>query len=118
MTPHNNSNRQTKLGPKRPQPKNKKRQHFGPYTIKEVLELKMLFDSIDEDGSGEIELQEFLTSHSWQASHLSSTASTVFNTIDSDSDGKVGQLTQFLVWSFALWWGGSRVAAPVSKAKI
>lgn len=67
----------------------KKRKHFGPYTIKEVLELKMLFDSMDEDGSGEIDAQEFLSSPAWQSSHLCTTASTVFNTIDADHDGKI-----------------------------
>lgn len=78
---------------------NAKRKHFGQYTIKEVLELKMMFDSMDEDGSGEVDLHEFLSSPTWQRSHLAGTASTVFNTIDNDSDGSIS-LTELLSITF------------------
>ena len=67
----------------------KKPRRFGLYSVKEVLELKLLFDSMDIDGNGYINLQEFLTSPKWQSSHLSATAGSVFNTVDRDGDGNI-----------------------------
>lgn len=68
---------------------NKKPRRFGVYAAKEVLELKLLFDSMDSDGNGHINLQEFLTHPKWQSSHLSVTAGSVFNTVDSNRDGNI-----------------------------
>lgn len=67
----------------------KKPRRFGVYSVKEVLELKLLFDSMDTDGNGSINLQEFLTSPKWQSNHLSATAGSVFNTVDTDGDGNI-----------------------------
>lgn len=68
---------------------NKKPRRFGVYTAKEVLDLKILFDSMDTDGNASINLQEFLTHPKWQSNHLSTTASSVFNTVDHNRDGAI-----------------------------
>jgi hypothetical protein len=39
-----------------------RRVHFGSYTVKEVLELRKMFNAMDEDASGSVDIDDFLRS--------------------------------------------------------
>jgi len=78
---------------------NKKPRRFGVYSAKEILDLKILFDSMDTDGNGRINLREFLTHPKWQSNHLSTTAGSVFNTVDRNRDGNIN-LKELLTVAF------------------
>ena len=63
--------------------------HFGPYTAKEVLGLRKLFNEIDEDASGQIDVDEFVNSTALQGSHLFMNAASMFGSIDRDESGAI-----------------------------
>ena len=63
--------------------------NFGAYGIKEVLELRKLFNSIDEDASGSIDLEEFVSSPALKSSHMFMNASSMFGSIDRDASGTI-----------------------------
>ena len=67
----------------------KKMTHFGPYTAKEVLGLRKLFNEIDDDASGQIDVDEFVNSTALQGSHIFMNAASMFNSIDRDESGTI-----------------------------
>jgi Ca2+-binding EF-hand superfamily protein len=62
---------------------------FGPYSFREVMILKKMFDSFDVDGSGTVDLEEFVNSPIFKSSHLASNADSMFEAVDKDSSGEV-----------------------------
>jgi Ca2+-binding EF-hand superfamily protein len=63
--------------------------NFGSYGIKEVLELRKLFNSIDEDASGSIDVEEFVNSPALKSTHLFDNAASMFSSIDRDESGTI-----------------------------
>ena len=69
--------------------KHKHIKHFGPYTINDVSAVRALFNSYDEDGSGEIDASEFISAANMQNTHLFENAGSMFASIDKDGSGTV-----------------------------
>jgi Ca2+-binding EF-hand superfamily protein len=67
----------------------KKMTHFGPYTAKEVLGLRKLFNEIDDDASGQIDVDEFVNATALQGSHIFMNAASMFGSIDRDESGSI-----------------------------
>ena len=78
-----------------------KLKHFGFYTRAQVANVKRMFRKIDQDGSGEIELDEFMRISMASGSsggdsggggwgHLSNHLEAMFAALDKDSSGSVG----------------------------
>ena len=63
--------------------------HFGPYTTKEVLGLRKLFNEIDDDASGQIDVDEFVNATALQGSHIFMNAASMFGSIDRDESGSI-----------------------------
>merc|ERR1711871_1921765 len=63
--------------------------HFGPYTMQDVLSVRALFNSYDDDGSGSIDSSEFKTSVNMKHQHLFENAGSMFSAIDKDGSGTV-----------------------------
>ena len=63
--------------------------NFGSYNIKEVLELRKLFNSIDEDASGSIDVDEFVNSPALNSTHMFMNATSMFGSIDRDASGTI-----------------------------
>jgi WD40 repeat protein/Ca2+-binding EF-hand superfamily protein len=63
--------------------------NFGSYGIKEVLELRKLFNSIDEDASGSIDVEEFVNSPALKSTHMFVNAESMFGSIDRDESGTI-----------------------------
>merc|ERR1711988_936857 len=57
---------------------------FGPYTVNDISAVRALFNSYDEDGSGEIDAGEFISAANMQNSHLFENAGSMFASIDKD----------------------------------
>ena len=62
---------------------------FGPYTVNDISAVRALFNSYDEDGSGEIDASEFISAANMQNSHLFENAGSMFASIDKDGSGTV-----------------------------
>eukprot|EP00753_Platysulcus_tardus_P022466 PLAT9620.1.p1 GENE.PLAT9620.1~~PLAT9620.1.p1 ORF type:complete len:1763 (-),score=707.77 PLAT9620.1:73-5361(-) len=60
---------------------------FGRYDTKEVFELKQIFDSLDTDGSGEVDINEFVSSSVWSDSEKASNLNRMFESLDFDQSG-------------------------------
>ncbi len=67
----------------------RKATHFGSYTVKEVLELRKLFNAIDDDASGSIDVEEFVNSPALSSTHLFMNATSMFESIDRDASGTI-----------------------------
>jgi WD40 repeat protein/Ca2+-binding EF-hand superfamily protein len=63
--------------------------HFGPYTVNDISAVRALFNSYDEDGSGEIDASEFISAANMQNTHLFENAGSMFASIDKDGSGTV-----------------------------
>ena len=68
---------------------------FGAASAGDVLSVKALFDLHDGDGDGLIDVREFVQSKAWQKSDIGRLAATMFDSIDTNSDGFIG-LGEFL----------------------
>ncbi len=69
-------------------------QYIGPYSKREILEVKELFDRLDRDGSGSIDVEEFLNDKRTDpvmAQHLRS----MFQSLDADASGSV-EVSEYL----------------------
>ena len=55
-----------------------RRVHFGSYTVKEVLELRKMFNAMDEDASGSVDIEEFVSSASLNSTHMFVNATSMF----------------------------------------
>jgi len=62
---------------------------FGPYSTLEVIRVRQLFDSVDLDGSGTVELQEMLDHPEWSSSYGPDHLVTMFEAMDQDRSGDV-----------------------------
>ncbi len=62
---------------------------FGPHTFKEVKEMKSMFESFDVDGSGTVDLEEFVNSPVFKSSHLAANSDGMFDMIDKDKSGDI-----------------------------
>ena len=51
--------------------------------------LKNVFSAYDTDGSGSVDLDEFVNSASFKNSHLASSADSMFELVDKDSSGEI-----------------------------
>jgi hypothetical protein len=60
---------------------------FGAVTAAEVVALKSVFDLLDVDGSGSVDIREFVSSRAWKDSGFPQLAPSVFESIDRDKDG-------------------------------
>lgn len=66
-----------------------RRVHFGSYTVKEVLELRKMFNAMDEDASGSVDIEEFVSSASLNSTHMFVNATSMFGSIDRDGSGSI-----------------------------
>ena len=73
--------------------------HIGPYLLRDVQAIADLFDGFDHDGSGEIDVDEFLDSDSWRSMSGVSQDElvSVFESIDGDESGTVSLLEMFKI---------------------
>ena len=62
---------------------------FGPYTLKEAHVLKTMFESLDADRSGSVDVDEFINSPAFQMSHLAASADSMFSAVDVDASGEI-----------------------------
>jgi Ca2+-binding EF-hand superfamily protein len=61
--------------------------HFGVYGIAEVRAVNQLFSAIDDDHSGEIDFDEFMSSSWAQSGHVAENAESIFYSLDVDGSG-------------------------------
>ena len=61
--------------------------HFGVYGIAEVRAVNHLFSAIDDDHSGEIDFDEFMSSSWAQSGHVAENAESIFYSLDVDGSG-------------------------------
>ena len=61
--------------------------HFGTYTKEHILHMRQSFKQMDADGSGNIDLEEFLEAQ--EQSHMSDHMASMFHAMDQDGDGNV-----------------------------
>lgn len=67
-----------------------KSKNIGVYSMKEVIELKKLFDNCDTDHSGYIDIEEFAAFPMMQGSKNAGLKDAMFETIDTDGSGCLG----------------------------
>lgn len=70
---------------------------FGPYSAVEVIRVRRCFDAADSDGSGDVDLNELLTSAEWRASYSLDQIRNMFDAMDTDKSGKVTIVELFKV---------------------
>jgi Ca2+-binding EF-hand superfamily protein/WD40 repeat protein len=70
---------------------------FGPYSAVEVIRVRRCFDAADSDGSGDVDLNELLTSTEWRASYSLDQIRNMFDAMDTDKSGKVTIVELFKV---------------------
>ena len=68
----------------------KRKLHFGTYNKEQLLHMRARFKKMDKDGSGQIDLDEFLLSE--EDSHMSDHMASMFHAMDQDGDGNVSFL--------------------------
>lgn len=78
-----------------------KYQMFGPYMAKDVLMLKRMFDKLDIDGGGSIDMDEFMSSEWMNTGHMFENAATMFEYMDKDMSGTI-ELRELMEASFPL----------------
>ena len=78
-----------------------KYQTFGPYMAKDVLMLKRMFDKLDIDGGGSIDMDEFMSSEWMNTGHMFENAATMFEYMDKDMSGTI-ELRELMEASFPL----------------
>ena len=61
--------------------------HFGTYTKEHIIHMRHRFQDMDMDGSGAIDLEEFLEQQ--ETSHMSDHMASMFHAMDKDGDGHV-----------------------------
>jgi WD40 repeat protein/Ca2+-binding EF-hand superfamily protein len=65
----------------------KNKLHFGTYSKEHIIHMREKFKNMDKDGSGSIDLDEFLEHQ--DASHISDHMASMFHAMDQDGDGNV-----------------------------
>ena len=65
----------------------KNKLHFGTYTKEHIMHMRVSFKEMDADGSGNIDLEEFLDAQ--EDSHMSDHMASMFHAMDQDGDGNV-----------------------------
>jgi len=62
---------------------------FGEYSIQDVLAFKRMYHEIDQDGSGTINIEEFMNSDSFRSSQMFFMSKSVFKSLDKDGSGDI-----------------------------
>lgn len=62
---------------------------FGPYSALEVIRMRRLFESIDKDGSGSVELHELQEAPEWKQLFSDEEIRQLFEAMDIDGSGDV-----------------------------
>lgn len=62
---------------------------FGDYSKSDVVAFKRMYQAIDKDGSGSIDIAEFTSSPSFSTSEMFFLANSTFRSLDADASGEV-----------------------------
>jgi len=62
---------------------------FGDYSLQDVVAFKRMYHEIDQDGSGTINIEEFMHSDSFRSSQMFYMSKSVFKSLDSDGSGDI-----------------------------
>jgi len=84
----------------------------GPYAMSDVHAAMQLFAGFDTDGSGDVDMQEFIRSTAWQRSPIASSLQSMFDSIDKDQSNLI-TLPEFLQAVFPLA-RGSEIRSALS----
>lgn len=62
---------------------------FGPYSALDVMRVRRIFDRADADGSGDVDLDELMSSNEWKRAYSPDALREMFAAMDGDASGRV-----------------------------